>query len=100
MTTPTQEQIKADVVSLFPGMIGCTSFDLYYWIDTGRPITPREWLMVAHEAEKTLSNNDYIGGDESSRTHYFNSIQKNSDADLRLEKIHRVCFPEKWRGEA
>lgn len=96
MTTPTQEQIKSDVVSLLPAMIGCTSFDLYYWIDTGRPITSREWLMVAHEAEKLFSGVKRFG--------YINRLSLITNvvfatADQRLEAIHRVCFPEKWRDE-
>lgn len=108
--TPTQEQIKADVCGLLPGMIekcecqnpNCTRL---IWSDTKCTITPREWLTVAHEAEQNIR----LSGMGS--TGYRQILSEIcirmphrvdpifAPADQRLEAIHRVCFPEKWRGE-
>lgn len=52
-------------------------------------------LNAMHEAEKVLSNNDCVSGDESSRTHYFNNIEKNSTALVRAIQFLRI--KGKWK---
>lgn len=112
--TPTQEQIKADVCGLLPEQVFITNnsvptMERYYWVDTEREITSREWLLVAHEAEKMLTQglkSGYLqemlkfqrGG--MSIMHQIHLPVICATADQRLEAIHKVCFPEKWRGGA
>lgn len=116
--TPTQEQIKADVCGLLPEQVFITNnsvptMERYYWVDTESEITSREWLMVAHEAEKSLSIKAYDVypetlcmvvlnyGFEENQTITLNpyalSRMVKASESQRLEAIHRVCFPEKWR---
>lgn len=111
MTIPTQEQIKADVVSLLPGMIESVAPTVhasdglphqhrtFWWRNTGQQITSREWLMVAHEAEKIVYERQLRSWWDYKRELYLlcGDDMFRAASDQRLEAIHRVCFPEKWR---
>lgn len=122
--TPTLSQIKADVAALMPGMIERETnrdFDgnvTFYWLDTRQEITPREWMAVAHEAVgildgfqrdlmadhlvdivkpgRTDSYNPKLHGSPMLAWHGVFKVAHATD-DQRLEAIHRVMFPDKWR---
>lgn len=120
--TPTPSQIKADVAALMPEKLkhcdcGCRNCAVFIWIDTNAGVTPREWLAVAHEVVLTLDGEKNTLSDDlgfrSQKDHFIEALEQivygkvceeevffatvNASDEDRLEAIHRVMFPEKWR---